>query len=169
MLIVTPGLLTSEAYVSVDEADALVDSEGIGRAADRWNDLVLTEKEKALRRASRDLDRYKGRSGALYLEGQALLFPRAIDVDALGEPYVLNAVKRACVHQAIYLASNADLIDDAAQRRARGLVTFQDDDGSGSMLGLDPQFGRLAPEAIAYMDAIPAIRPTLRSVRITRG
>src|SRR4051812_28028099 len=164
---VTPGAADAEAYVSVDEANTLVDSEGIGRSSAKWDELPLTDKEKCLRRASRDIDRYKGRAGVPFLEGQPLLFPRTQDVDALGDPYVLTAVKRATIHQAIYLAANADLIDDAAQRRARGLVTFQDDDGSGSIIGVDPQFGRLAPEAIAYLDAIPAIRNTLRSVRIT--
>lgn len=167
MLIVTPGATNAESYVGLDEADTLMESEGIGRAADRWRAAPDDDKERALRRASRELDRYKRSAGVPYLEGQALLFPRAIDVDSGGDPYILGVVKRATVHQAVYVLVNAELIDDAAARRARGLVSFQDDDGSGSILGNDPMFGRIAPEAEAYLDAIPAIRAGLHSVRIT--
>jgi hypothetical protein len=136
-LIATPGAADANSYLSVAEADAIAAEVGLGRDAAVWDAAEDADKAKALIRATSEVDAYVGFAGVRWATDQALLFPRYYDVNTSLIPYIVSNVRLATFHQAVYDLANANLIADADARRARGLVSFSDDDGSGA-LG-DPQ------------------------------
>lgn len=161
---------TANSYLTVADADALA-AVDLGRNAAQWLDAATTTaiKEAALQRATREIDGNFPIAGmwVRYDADQALLFPRPQDATGVPlVPYIHANVRLACYHQAAYLVHNADAIDDAAARRARGLFSFSDSEGGGSV-ALDPTFGLLSPQAQAYLGAVRAGgRGTLVSVPI---
>jgi hypothetical protein len=133
----------ADSYLSVAEADARATAD-LGRHAREWLAATRDQKEAALRRATRDLDTFVGVVAAPYVSTQSLLFPRSVDV--LGAAFVPEPVAQACYEQAAFLLRNADLIDDAASRRAQGLSSFANPDGTGG--SLDTNYtGDIAPRA----------------------
>lgn len=161
---------TSNSYLTVAEADALATND-LGPDAKGWLTAARDDKERALIRATRECDAFLGSAGEVYTTLQALLFPRSIDVtDAIPPvPYLHVNVRMACYEQATYVLANAKLLDEAATRRSRGLVQWADDSGSGSP-SIDPLYGRMSPDAIAYLRAVggDSTRPKLYSVRMAR-
>ncbi|HVM30772.1 MAG TPA: DnaT-like ssDNA-binding protein [Candidatus Limnocylindrales bacterium] len=142
----------TDSYISVAEADAMAAAD-LGRFAEAWAEHTPDKKERALRRATREIDSHYG-SVRRYAATQARSFPRSLDV-ASGVPFVPDGIARATYEQAIYVASNAHLLDDAASRLARGLVSFSSEGGSGTVMGSeDVQYGRLAPNAARWLEVV---------------
>jgi Putative DnaT-like ssDNA binding protein len=160
-----PGSPTANSYLTVADADAIVAAQGLGRAAEAWTAAIETDKEKALVRATSEIDAHIGVAGTAWSIGQPLLFPRYTDVTA-GVPYIIPNVELATFHQAVHVLHNANQIDDADTRRARGLISFSDDDASGTN-STRPEYGMMSARALAYLGAIRATGvATLRSVPI---
>lgn len=162
----TPGGVAADSYLTVADADALAAARGLGRAATAWLAASNDDKEKALRQATTDIDTVASTAGLRYAFDQALVFPRVVDVDGLGAAYIVPNVRLATYEQAIYVLANSKLFDDAASRRARGLVSFSDDDASGTA-AMRSDYGLIAPRAMAYLNTVRDTgRTTLRSVPI---
>lgn len=165
-LVATPGDPAANGYLTVAEADIIAGQQGLGRDEIAWLSADDGDKQKALIRASSEIDTFVGTSGTRYAIDQPLLFPRLLDVDAVGDPYIIPNVRMATYHQAVYVLANAKLMDDAAARRARGLVSFSDDDASGTA-AMRVDYGLIAPRAAAYVKALGSVGlATLRSVPI---
>lgn len=145
----TPGGSAADSYLSV--ADSLVYANNdLGHFATDWIAATDDRRERALRRATRDIDRYIGQTSDRWALDQALAFPRFIDIDEAGDPVIVSKVEEATYQQAIYVLANADVLDDAATRRARALSNFTEPNVSGQIAD-DSRFGRLAPEALALL------------------
>jgi hypothetical protein len=147
----------ADSYLTVAEADAFA-AVRLGRFAARWLDAGTTtdNKEDALKQATSDVDAFV-RVGPRFSTTQALIFPREID-ELNDVPFLPKRVKEATYEQAAYVLATANLQDDAADRRARGLFSFSEDNLGGTV-AVDPNFGRLAPRA----------EQLLRSVFTTRA
>lgn len=130
---------TSDSYVTVAEADALAAND-LGRAAIDWTAATVDVKERALKRSAREIDAYVGSTDP-YADTQALGYPRASDVDATGTAILPAKLKQAAFLQAGYVLRNADLLDEAASRRARGLANFANPDGTGGQVSTDQDLG----------------------------
>lgn len=163
MLDATVGGASANSYLTVAEADAAA-GDDLGSFAEKWLKTPLDQKERALIRASREISLRYG-STVRYDPAQALAFPRSIDYTTGPTPFLHADLKRATYEQAIYLATVASTLDAAAARRAQGTFTASDDNGSYS-LASDPQLGRIAPEALA---ALNALRGSSRSARTIKS
>lgn len=132
-VVTTPASATANSYLSIDEADTFADTD-IGTYAEAWRASGdADQKARALIRATRDIDRYVGRVAASYVVGQALVFPRNLDlVDEV--PIIPTGLKHATYLQAVYLFSEAETIDKASTQRARGLSSFAEPNVSGSLV-----------------------------------
>jgi DnaT-like ssDNA binding protein len=142
----TPAGAASDSYLTVAAADAYAAAD-LGRNREAWAAADTDTKERALKRATRDLSRVAGYTGPRYSELQALIFPRLEDFDLAGDPIIPVTLEHATYEQAAFLIRNADVIDDAASRRARGLANFAEPDVSGQ-LAADPEYGSIAPRAL---------------------
>lgn len=149
---VTVGGAAANSYLSVAEGDGFAASD-LGRFAKAWRDATIEQKEAALRRAANEVDTYVGvrPDEAYYFGVQALVFPRAVDVDLLGVPTIPVRVKRAAYLQAAYLLGAADQIDDATLRRAKGFTSYANPDGTGGTLSESRNFGKLHPDVEALL------------------
>lgn len=74
-LIATPSAADATSYLTIAEADDLMD--GFDQA-DAWDDLEEAEKSDLLIQATRKIDQYQA-WGPRRVDGQRLCFPRAID------------------------------------------------------------------------------------------
>lgn len=165
-IIATPGAADANSYLTLEEADEIATLRGLGPAATGWLDGTDADKEKALIRATSEIDAELGSVGIRYAADQALLLPRYTDkVD--GDPVIISSVRLATYEQAVYLLANAEVMDNANARRARGLISFSDDDGSGSVVAARPDFGTMSPQALMYLRQLRNLgRGNLRSVPI---
>jgi hypothetical protein len=146
----TIGGVAADSYASVAAADSYAAAD-LGRYAAAWAAATTDQKERALKRAARDLDTYVGSSAARWDEFQALVFPRWEDVHPVTSlPLIPTRVMHAAIEQAMYMLVNAEVIDDAATRRARGMSNWSEPNVSGALV-TDPEFGRLAPKAVALL------------------
>src|SRR5688500_8297228 len=146
---VTPGGAAADAYASVAAADSYAAAD-LGRYVTAWSAATVDSKERALKRAARDIDVYVGSSYDRWDLVQALAFPRLTDIDDDGLPIIPLRVEQASIEQAMYVLVNADVIDDAATRRARQLSNWSEPNVSGSIV-MDADFGRLAPKALKLL------------------
>jgi hypothetical protein len=167
LLVATPGSPTANSYLTVADADTIALVQGLGEASDAWLAAGNDRKERALIRATAEVDAYIASAGTTYTLDQPLLFPRLYDAVG-GVPYIIPNVRMATFWQAVHLLVNADLLDRANTRRARGMISFSDDDGSGSMVSVKPEFGMLSAQALTYLQAVGRTtgQATLRSVPI---
>ena len=149
---VTPGGAAADAYVSVAVADAYAAAD-LGRYATAWAAADNDTKERALKRAARDIDGAVGSSIDRWDADQALAFPRLLDTDGDGLPIIPRIVERAAIEQAMYVLVNADVLDDAATRRARGMSNWSEPNVSGSLAD-DPNEGRLSPNAQRLLSGV---------------
>lgn len=157
--------VSANAYITLAEADVYAEGD-LGKDAEAWLAAEDDDKSRAIIRATDDIRAYQTAVGAPYSVSQALLYPRAIDVVVVVlTPFVHANVKRATYEQAKYVLQNADIIDDAAKRRARGLISFSDDDGSGTMLAMDPRWGLFSSRMISYLTAVPNATSGVRTMR----
>lgn len=157
----TVGGESADSYLTVEQADARAALD-LGSFAAAWASAATealpaggpnrTKKEAALRRAAIDLEGVVEYVGSLYdpVTPQLRFFPRAIDLDSAGDPYIPERIFRAQYVQALYLFTNIETIEDAATRRARGLSSFSEPNISGSM-ATDANAGRLSPELVGIL------------------
>lgn len=146
-LVTTPGGADSDSYLSVADADALA-GEDLGPEPAAWSLAVLEDKERALRRATREIDGWLRPAWPRWASTQALRFPRTVDVDASGVPLLIRDVALATYQQAIYLVRNARVLAAANVRRFRS-----DGSDEGDSFGVDPDAGPsvLSPMATHYL------------------
>lgn len=111
----------ANSYLSVADANALA-TDDLGSEAIAWLEATHEQREKALKRATREIDGYLRSGWARYSAAQALLFPRAIDYAGTPiAPLIPRNVELACYEQATYVLKNATVIDNAHTRRARDM------------------------------------------------
>lgn len=157
----------ANSYLTVAEADALA-RDDLGTTAERWLAASVPDREKALIRATREIDLFVADAGGMrYSATQALLFPRAVDVTGTPAlPFLHRSIRAAAYSQAAYVLENAKRIDQAASRRARGFLRFDENDGPSGELALDPAFGLLAPHVEGLLVAAFKRRVKLGTLRI---
>ena len=160
---------TADAYITAAEADVFA-ANRLGRFAVRWllagaGALTVDQKENAILQATVDVDAHI-RSTIPYSATQRLAFPRVTDYTGTpAVPFLDRLVKEATYEQAAFLAVNADLLDDAATRRARGMYSFDEDGGPSGTLAIDSSLGRFSPRASMLLRDIGATgHATVRSV-----
>lgn len=151
----------ANSYLTLSDADAYAASDPVN--GDAWLAAADDVQERALKAATVDVGLYKRSVGLPYVATQALPYPRGIDVDSLDAPFLLADVRRATYEQAVYLIRNGKLIADAAARRARGLYSFSDDDGSATQ-ALNPAMSLYAPKMMEYLDRIGAAARSFRTL-----
>lgn len=145
----------ANSYLTVAAADALAASD-LGGNAKEWAAATVEDKEAALIRATDEIDAAVVRT-VPYSTTQALLFPRLTDVDSLGGlPELPTRLQKATYLQASFLVKNADLLDQAASRRARGLVNFSNPDGTSGQVATSPGWGTLHPRVESMLDEFTA-------------
>ena len=157
----TVGGASANSYLTVAEADALADVD-LGTYAKRWLLADVGDKERALIKASTQIDALVPRL-ARWSASQRLRFPLTADVDGVGVPFLDQDVRWATFLQAAVVLANADKLDEAATRRARGMVSFSESDVSGAP-SLDPAFGRYHPEVEGIMRRFRVMTTTVLSV-----
>lgn len=156
MLDATIAGASANSYLSVAAADDFAAND-LGRAKKTWQAATVEDKEAALIRATADIDEAVQTTESKAATGQALLFPRSFDVDTDGSTFIIPArLRRATYLQAVYLIDAAELIDDAARRRARGLVNFSNPDGTGGQVAEASTFGLLHPRVERMLDEFSA-------------
>lgn len=160
---------SANSYLTVAEADALAASD-LGPQAERWVAAATTVdlKERALRRATREIDAFLAdHPVARYSLTQTLRFPRSTDITGdPATPFLPRTLKDATYEQAAYLVSNAKLLDEAASRRAHGLFSYSNPDGTGGSVSVNPAFGRLSPDVEALLLRSFSRRSSMGSMRI---
>lgn len=135
-LVTTVGGSTSNSYVTVNEANTYFANHYLTAKATLWASLTQPRKESVLKRACQQIETFKvlddelstGRLPiALVIDfgydltihraeiDQKLQFPRNLDLDPTGQPYIPQEVKDSQCEQAVYNLS----FDDAA------LITMQ--------------------------------------------
>lgn len=158
----------ADSYLTVAQADALATAD-VGPEAEGWTAATLDQKERALKRATRDLDNHLRSGWPTYSATQALLFPRLIDRNATG-PVLPRGVRTACYEQATYVLANAKVLDRANTRRARDMQSAAEPNNSYSQ-PVQSDVALLSPAALAYLAgyATAAGRRGMRSVRMSSG
>lgn len=155
----TPAHADANSYLTVAEADALA-GDDLGPEPTSWLAAETDQKERALKRATREIDARLREQHADVSE-RPLLIPRGIDVDADDEPYIPRAVKLATYQQAIYVLKNATVLAAANTRRARNMESASEPEISYSQ-GADAG-------AVLSLQAIPHLERFLRSGRGIRS
>lgn len=147
---VTPGGSAADSYLSVADSVAFAEAD-LGEFAAAWLAATGALQEKALRRATRDLDRYIGSSADRFNPTtQRLAFPRYDHVNTAGAAIIVPRVREATYHQAIFVLANADVLDQAATRRARGMISASEPNVSFTLA--DDEFaGRMSPDALRLL------------------
>lgn len=147
--------VSANSYLTVAAADALA-AERIGPDYEKWIAADVEEQEKALISATESIDAWRDWHAVPYAALQALVFPRVTDLVA-DAPTLPARIKLATFEQAVYLMANAKMIADSGARRARGLISFSEGDGSGTQ-AVDPTWGLMAPKAVHHISAVPTLR-----------
>lgn len=133
----TPGGVTADTYIDLADADAYFE----GRfGAEDWEGLSDPDKEKALRQATRHLDRQSYR-GVKASAVQALQFPRDIQDDS----EIPAAVREATCEEALWIARHRETGGRSLRQRqiAEGVESFRvgqtaETFGRGSPVSLCP-------------------------------
>jgi len=162
---------SADSYLSVADADTLAGTD-MGPEADKWLDAKTTtlSREKALKRATREIDGYIRSGWDKYSADQALRFPREID-EASSSPFIPADIEVATYHQAAYVLKNAPVIDKANARHARGMSQFSESNLSGSVD--EDVVNIISPRAMHYLSGFSVTsggkRSGLGSVRLSSG
>jgi hypothetical protein len=140
---------SADSYLTVADAAALAGAD-MGPEADLWLKATTTtaDKEKALKRATSEIDGYVRSGWPKYSTDQALTFPRSIDT-ASDVPFIPADIRRAAYHQAAYVLKNKSVIDRANARHARALSQYSEDGLSGSVD--DDSVNIISPRAMHYL------------------
>lgn len=163
---------SANSYIDLAAADVFAASIDSGPEAIKWLEDASTdaECERALQRATSEIDSYVKSGWPRYSTTQALQFPRSIDAPS-GSPVIPSDIKKATYHQAAYVLKNATIIDKANARHARGLSQYSEPNNSGS-LG-DGVVNIISPHAMHYLadfdKATPSRARGLGSARFASG
>lgn len=169
----TPAGASADSYLSVADADALAGAD-LGPEVDLWTAANTTAKEKALKRATREIDAYIRSGWAKHVSTQALRFPRSIDVDADGDPFIPVDLQRATYQQAIYVNRNATVLAAANRRRARNVTNASEPDVSYTQGDPEEPIASMSAMAVHYLAGY-ATAPraqraaSVRSARVSSG
>ena len=168
----TVGGASADSYLTVAAADALAATD-FGPEADKWLEATTTtdDRERALKRATREIDGYVRPGWPRYDTSQALRFPRSIDV-ASDVAYIPADIEQATYHQAAYVLLNQRTIDRANARHARALSQYSEDGLSGSVD--EDAVNLISPRAMHYLAGFQKATPTssgagMSSVRFASG
>lgn len=161
----TPGGALSDSYLAVADADALAGRD-LGPEAAKWLAATGDQKEAALRRATRDLDAYLRTGWRRFMLGQALLFPRSIDINGAGAFIPLN-LRLATYEQATYVLANAATMDRAATRKARQVQSASEPNASYTRPQEEDPAAYLSPAAMHYLEGYRHVG-TKRGVQTVR-
>lgn len=164
----TVGGALADSYLLVAAADALA-SDDIGRAADAWVAADAIRKEKALKRATREIEAYLGPSVLLagrYSDLQARLYPRAEDVTS-GTPFIPRAIVNATWAQAKFLIVNADALDAAQSRAARRNQSVSESGTSWTREDGASSAPFICDEAKGYLTGAFGGASSVRSIRLS--
>jgi len=176
-LTATPGAAGADSYLEVVAADALA-AANLGPASDGWGAAATADKEKALKRATREInaavDSAWPRFDPTAQRLSHLIFPRSIDVDAAGAPIIPYEVELATYEQATYILANAATLDAADTRRARNMQASSEPNVSYSQPDPDELWNRLAPGARHYLAGFrlttpPTASSGMSSLRMSSG
>lgn len=167
----TPAGAAANAYLTVAAADVLA-GEDLGPERDAWRRADVETKERAILRATREVDAYVATGWDPYAADQALRFPRGtVDVDAALDPIIPRKVVLATYQQALYLVKNSDALSAMNAHRSR--AGDVDPDAS---YGTDPANGPsiISPMAMHYLAGYrtaprPAKGGGVRSARVGSG
>lgn len=143
----TPAGADADSYLTVAAAIALA-GEDLGPERDAWLKADVATQERALMRATREIDGYVATGWAPYSGDQLLRFPREIDVDGAGDAVIPRKVVLATYQQALYLVKNKEAL--AAMNAHRSRAGDVDPD---SAYGVDPANGPsvISPMAMHYL------------------
>lgn len=147
-LTATPADEAADSYLTVADADALAGAD-LGPETEAWIDSDLETKERALKRATREVDSYVATGWPPFDDAQALVFPREdLDADSAGDPFIPRKVVLATYQQALYLLKNKDAL--AAMNAHRSSAGEVDPAAS---YGVDPAAGPsiISPMAMHYL------------------
>jgi hypothetical protein len=159
---------SANSYLAVADADAFA-ADDLGPEATFWVAASSGDKEKALKRATREIDAYLRSGWVPYVATQALLFPRAVDY--AGTPaaaFIPTSIKRACYEQATFVLRNASVLDNAQTRRARDVQSASEPNISFSER-TDSEATQLSPSALHYLEGFRRSGGdrSMRSIRVT--
>jgi hypothetical protein len=147
-LVTTPGSASADSYVSLNEADGYAASRF---GTDAWAALSDADQEKALRQATREIDRCRFRGRKTYAS-QALQFPRDYcseeSADLLEVP---DEVQEACFEQALWVVQHGATGGRSVrqQLQSEGVTSFRVGSTSETFLGSGLRW--LCPEASALL------------------
>jgi len=146
-LVTTPGSASADSYVSLDEADAYFAARF---GSDAWNDLSEADQEKALRQATRELDRSRFR-GQKRTHAQALEFPRYYRAQCSTAPLIPLEVQSATCEQALWVVQHSATGGRSVrqQLQSEGVTSFRVGSTSETFLGSGLRW--LCPEASALL------------------
>jgi hypothetical protein len=181
-LITTVAGSDTDSYISVRDTDLYFNGHWSLTKQDSWNAMETAQKERLLKTAThvletmRFLDREAGGTALpeslilnadddieirRYSVTQRLSFPRNVDVDADGVPFVPQAIKDATCEQAVYIIT----FDEAVlATQYTGIIAETAEAGSVRMYA---NYGRLGTmlSPIAAELIRPYLRPTRRLMR----
>lgn len=145
-VITTVGGATSNSYLSVADATALLDLR-LGSSA--WTDANTDDKGRALIMATKDIDGNRF-SGYPIASDQALEWPRNIQKEALDQIPV--DVKQACAEQALWVLQNASTggRSDRQQLQSQGVSSYTIGNLSETFSG-GFQYGGLCSESQRHL------------------
>lgn len=176
-LVATPAAANADSYLTVAAANTLAGAD-LGPEADGWTPTVDASKEKALKRATREINAALDSGWAPFdpaaQRTSGLIFPREIDTDAGGVPIIPREIELATYEQAKFVLANASVIDSASTRRARNMQSAAEPNTSYSQPNPDELWNRLADGARHYLSGFRAATPPkssggLRSLRVSAG
>lgn len=169
----TVGGTSADSYLTVADADALA-ADDLGPEAELWRAATTTveQRERALKRAARDIDGWVRTGYPRHSATQALRFPRSVD-EASGLPLIPRDVRLAAYHQAAYVLSNASTIDRASTRHARNQSQASETSYQYAQPRTDLGESVMSPRALHFLSAFQragrSTAGTLQSSRIASG
>lgn len=140
---------SADSYITVAVADGFAGAD-MGPEAAKWLDSKTTvaDREKVLKRATREIDGYVRTGFPKYSATQKLRFPRSIDEEA-SSPLIPDDIQQATYLQAIYVLKNHTIIDNADARHARAHSQYSEPGSSGSID--EDSVNLISPRALHFL------------------
>lgn len=158
---------SANSYITVAAADGFAEDD-YGAEAEKWlsPSIEVPQRERLLKRATREIDEYLRASWTRYSATQALAFPRNVDAPA-SVALVPQDIQWATYAQAAYILKNGHAIDKANARHARQLSQFSEPNTSGSID--ESMVSRISQRVIAILVRYPKSGGSLGSVGMSQG
>ena len=169
----TVGGASANSYLTVAAADAFA-GDDLGPEAEKWKDASAADdrRERALQRATREIDDFVRPGFRRHSATQRLRFPRAtVDVDSAGDPFIPPEIQYATYCQAIFVLANAAVIDRANARQARNVSQASEPNSSYTQAespASNMSLRALQPLA-AYAKASRSVGASIGSERVASG